>query len=219
MAQSQRIFQDRAAAGRELARAILQLKPRSPALVLALPRGGVPVAYEVARAMRAPLDVLVVRKIGLPEQPEFAIGAIAVGDVLVRAARVADADPVFDEVVQRERRELLHRERLYRGGALPLSLHGKTAILVDDGLATGMTMLAAVRAARKAGAASVIAAVPVASTEAAAAVRAEADDLVVLMSPPSFNAVGEWYRTFDQVGDAEVRTLLARDTRSDPHSR
>jgi len=206
-------FIDRSAAGVQLAAAIRRLKPRPPLSVLGLPRGGVTVAFEVARILKAPLDVLVVRKIGMPGQREFAIGAIAWGGIVMRdpaAARFGPDERAFEELVRHERHELERREHLYRGGLPSLDLHGTTAVLVDDGLATGSTMLAAVRAARHAGATRVIAAAPVASEEASARVAEEADQLAILLTPPFLQSVGEWYEDFTQVEDDEVRELLRR---------
>jgi len=211
-------FSDRRSAGRELAHPLRAANLPTNLLVLGLPRGGVPVAYEVAQTLNAPLDVLIVRKIGAPFQPELAIGAIASGGIVVRDAEAADyldiSDATFQRLLQRERVELERRESSYRHGRAPLQLQGKTVILVDDGLATGTTMVSAVRAARAAGAASVIVAAPVASTEAMALLRPEADQLVVLQVPPHFLAVGEWYQHFDQTGDEEVRELLTRSSRA-----
>ena len=179
-------------------RAFENLRLRRPILVLGLPRGGVPVAYEVALALRAPLDVLVVRKIGMPGQPELAIGAVAAGGIIVRepgsVGHLAALDTRFEQLAQRELAELDRRERAYRAGLPPLDLRGQTVVLVDDGLATGATMVAAVRAARAAGAAFVIVAAPVASDEAAAVVGAEADQLAILQVPPLLFAIGAWYR-------------------------
>jgi putative phosphoribosyl transferase len=210
-------FTDRTAAGRELAAAVARLRLSRPLLVLALPRGGVPVAFEVARALNAPLDVLVVRKIGMPGQPEVAIGAIAAGGVVVRepgnVANMAGLDLHFGRIAQRERAELERRERAYRTDLPPLELHGQTAVLVDDGLATGATMLAAVRSARRAGAAAVIVAVPVASDEAVALVSAEADRVVALLIPQFMYAIGAWYASFPQLDDTEVCALLERARR------
>ena len=205
-------FVDRRAAGRQLATAVAALGLRPPLVVLGLPRGGVPVAFEVARALHAPLDVMLVRKVGMPGQPELALGAIATGAVTVRQPlRYAGYGPdaqEFAALAERERGELERREQLYRVGRPPLELKGKTAVLVDDGLATGATMLAAVRAARKAGAAAVVAAAPVASDEAAALIGAECDAIVILGIPPLLRAVGEWYLDFGQVEDREVCELL-----------
>jgi predicted phosphoribosyltransferase len=210
-----RVFADRSAAGRELAGAVLKLKLRPPVLVLGLPRGGVPVAYEVARALHAPLDVLVVRKIGMPGQPELAIGAIASGDVIVREADMAGLDIPFEQIAKRERVELERREQAYRAGLPPLDLPGRAVVLVDDGLATGATMVAAVRAARKAGAASVVVAAPVASDSAVALVGAEADQLAILEIPPFLLSIGAWYANFEQIEDAEVCALLERGRRTE----
>lgn len=209
-----RTFADRRSAGMALAKAMGRLQLPSSAVVLGLPRGGVPVAFEIARVRRAPLDVLVVRKIAMPGAPELAIGAIATGGVVVRESglegRLRLAGIAFDELVRAERRELDRRERVYRAGAGPLDLQGQTAILVDDGLATGATMLAAIRAARKAGATRVVAVAPVASDEAAALTRHEADDTLYLKIPAHLDSVGEWYDDFHQLDDADVCDLLQR---------
>jgi putative phosphoribosyl transferase len=214
MVRSLHAFADRKTAGVALARAVQRIKLTPPVLVLGLPRGGVPVAYEVAQALRAPLDVMVVRKIGLPGQPELAIGSIASGNIIVREPgaeeHLAAFDVPFEELAELERTELKRRERAYRADAPPLDLRGQTVVLVDDGLATGATMLAAVRAARHAGAASVIVAAPVASDEAAAVVGAEADEMVILKTPAFMFAIAQWYKNFEQVEDAEVRALLDR---------
>lgn len=216
---AERIFPDRATAGaalgRELARRLLT---PPPLLVLGLPRGGVPVAYEVAQRLKAPLDVMLVRKIGMPGWPELAIGAIASGNILVHKPPLEKEVPAetFDRLAEEQRRELVRREQTYRGGRPPLELRGKTVILVDDGLATGSTMLAAVRAARKAGAAAIVVAAPVASREAADLVRAEADTVVILQTPEVLFAIGEWYQQFEQLEDDEVTRLLARGNLRDP---
>jgi putative phosphoribosyl transferase len=216
-----RVFADRAAAGRELARKLgselARGKRRTPLIVLGLPRGGVAVAAPVASALHAPLDVLVVRKVGYPLQPELAIGAIAAGGIVVRDAPpahrwlgpAAGDDAAFEQIVAREHRELERREALYRAGREPLDLKDKTVLLVDDGLATGSTMIAAVRAARKAGARAIIAAAPVASPQAIERVSAEADDVVVLVAPQMLFSIGEWYDRFEQLSDAEVSRLLS----------
>ena len=212
-----RVFFDRAAAGAELARALSRRSLTPPVIVLGLARGGVAVAAPVAKALRAALDVMVVRKVGMPGQPELAIGAIAPPNIVVREPRVADElseyddlqDEAFERAVNEQRRELERREQLYRRGLPPLDLAGKTVILVDDGLATGATMLAAMRAARAARAARIVIAAPVASPDAAALVAAEADEVVILETPPLY-AISQWYEEFDQVEDQEVCRLLAR---------
>ncbi|MFO1402369.1 MAG: phosphoribosyltransferase family protein [Steroidobacteraceae bacterium] len=206
-------FHDRSAAGRELGAALARRKYAAPPLVLGLPRGGVPVAYEVAHALHAPLDVMIVRKVGMPGQPELAIGAIASGNIVVRdpdTLRYLPEGADFDALAARERIELERRERAFRGGRPPLALHGRSVILVDDGLATGSTMLAAVRAARQAGAGEVIAAAPVSSHEAVALLTPECDAVEFLLVPPSLAAIGQWYQDFEQTPDEEVTRLLAR---------
>jgi predicted phosphoribosyltransferase len=180
-----------------------------PTIVLGLPRGGVPVALEVARALDAPLDVMLVRKIGMPGQPELAIGAVAAGGILVREPHLAAGlEPAFERIAARERQELERREQTYRPLLPPLDIVGKTVILVDDGLATGSTMLAAARAARQAGAAVVVVAAPVASHEAVARLKAEADAVIVVQTPPLLASIGEWYEHFEQLEDSAVRRLL-----------
>jgi predicted phosphoribosyltransferase len=207
-----RVFADRAAAGQALAAELARSMPGAPLVILGLPRGGVPVAFPIAEALGAPLDVMVVRKVGMPGQPELAIGAVASGGVTVRepsaAAYAAGVEPAFERLAAKERIELERRERTYRGGLPPLELTGQHVILVDDGLATGSTMLAAVRAARQGGAASVTVAAPVASREAAALVGAEADALALLQTPAALFSIGEWYENFEQLEDEEVCRLL-----------
>jgi len=207
-----RTFPDRAAAGAALARELEGRNFAKPLLVLALPRGGVPVAHEVARVLDAPLDVMLVRKVGMPGQPELAIGAVASGGIVVHEPGIENDFPglaeTFERIAAQERLELERRERLYRVGLRPLELKGKTVILVDDGLATGSTMLAAVRAARAGGAAAIVVAAPVASPQAAALLRAEADDVVILQTPAMLVAIGEWYEDFSQLDDATVCRLL-----------
>jgi putative phosphoribosyl transferase len=204
------MFADRVDAGEQLgARLREQLGASPDRLVLGLPRGGVPVAAEVARALEAPLDVLVVRKLGAPGQPEVAIGAIGPdGAMLLHAhGRAIDAG-VVDRIRSRELAELERRERAYRGDRGPLELAGRRVVIVDDGIATGATMLVAVQAARALGAAEVIATAPVAAPDARDAVAAVADRVVVLDAPARFWAVGEWYADFRQTDDAEVIALL-----------
>jgi putative phosphoribosyl transferase len=210
----QRIYADRADAGRALADALESRRAAPGAIVLGLPRGGVPVAYEIAARLDLPLDVLVVRKLGLPWQPELAMGAIASGGALVRNEEVmryldgrVDA---FEAVRARELHELERRERDYRGDRPRLDLRDRTAIVVDDGLATGATMEAAVRALKGSGAKRVVVAVPVASSEARDRIAAVADEVVCLATPMFFSAVGQWYREFGQTSDEEVRDLLVR---------
>ena len=209
---SERIFPDRVTAGAALGRELQRRRLKPPLLVLGLPRGGVPVAYEVAQVLKAPLDVMLVRKIGMPGWSELAIGAIASGNIVVHKPPLEkEIQPeTFDRLVEEQRRELERRERTYRAGRPPLEMAGKTVILVDDGLATGSTMLAAVRAARKAQAAAVVVAAPVASAEAADLVRTEADSVVILQTPAVLFAIGEWYQHFEQLEDDDVTRLLAR---------
>ena len=208
-----RRFKDRAAAGIALAHALKRRSLKPPLLVLGLPRGGVAVADKVASELGAPLDVMLVRKIGMPGQPELAIGAIASGNIVVHEPRIDKEIPglahTFNMLVEAERRELERRERVFRSGLAPLTLKDKTVILVDDGIATGSTMLAAVRAARKAGATTIIAAAPVASAEATELIRGEADEVLIVQVPALLFAIGEWYEQFEQIEDAEVSRLLA----------
>ena len=206
-------FENREDAGRRLAGALADYRGLENALVLGLPRGGVPVAAEVAAALQLPLDVLCVRKLGVPFQRELAMGAIASGGAVVRNEEVLAGWPAataaFERVLAQELGELARRERAYRGSAPPLKLQGRTVIIVDDGLATGATMEAAVRALRSLQASRIVVAVPVASPEAHARIAAVADEVVTLATPQGFSAVGEWYRDFDQTSDAEVTRLLA----------
>ena len=213
----ERIFADRASAGVALGRELQRRTLRPPVLVLGLPRGGVPVAYEVAQMLNAPLDVMLVRKIGMPGWPELAIGAIASGNIMVHKPPLGEEVPAetFNRLVKEQRRELGRREQIYRGGRRPLELKGKTVILVDDGLATGSTMLAVIRAARKAHAAAIVVTAPVASREAADLVRAEADSVVILQTPAVLFAIGEWYEHFEQLDDEDVNRLLARANHRD----
>jgi putative phosphoribosyl transferase len=205
-------FRDRAEAGRLLGAKLAGRDWPKDSIVLALPRGGVPVAFEVARALALPLDVIVVRKLGVPWQPELAMGAIASGGMrvldqeLIRLERISQED--VEAIAAREKLEAERRERLYRAARPPLELRDRTVILVDDGLATGSTMLAAVRCVKSLQSSSVIVAVPVASRQACAHLRQVADECVCLAVPEPFGAVGEWYEDFQQTGDAEVRDLL-----------
>ena len=207
-------FKNRSEAGRFLAEQLSAYANRPDTLVLALPRGGVPVAYEVAKALGAPLDVFQVRKLGLPGHEELAMGAIATGGVRVRNPEVVEylriPDEVIDEVTARERQELERRERLYREDRPALSPRGRVVILVDDGLATGSTMLAAVLALRQQQPASIVVAVPVAAKQTCEELRTVADEVVCAVTPDPFYAVGLWYEDFSQTTDEEVRELLAR---------
>lgn len=207
-------FEDRSDAGRHLAKELRHYRGRSDVVVLALPRGGVPVGYEVAEALAAPLDVFVVRKLGVPGQPELAMGAIATGGVRVLnedlVRRLSIPERVTDQVTERERRELERRERTYRGGGAPPAIGGKTVILVDDGLATGATMRAAVMALKALGPEAIVVAVPTASPETCEEFRGEVDDVVCVHTPQPFHGVGRWYRDFSQTTDADVQELLSR---------
>jgi putative phosphoribosyl transferase len=220
-------FENRSDAGRRLATELRTYADRQDVIVLALPRGGVPVGFEVAMAIDAPLDVFVVRKLGLPWHEELAMGALASGGVrildndLIRIARVSEED--VRRVTATEQAELERRERLYRGDRPFPNLAGKTAILVDDGLATGSTMRAAVAALRQEGPALVVVAVPVASPDTCNAFRNIADDIVCAETPEPFIGVGMWYEDFSQTTDDEVHELLerardARETTSKTHS-
>jgi len=208
-----RFFRDRREAGRLLAAKLTAYANRPDVIVLALPRGGVPVAYEVARALNAPLDIFLVRKLGVPGYEELAMGAIATGgirvlnDQLVGGLRIPDY--VVDEVAASEQQELARRERLYRGDRPAPDVRGRTVILVDDGLATGATMLAAVKALRQQQPARIVVAVPTASPETCGQLRAEVDDIICAITPEPFHAVGLWYEDFSQTTDEEVRDLLA----------
>jgi putative phosphoribosyl transferase len=206
------LFNDRRDAGRQLARALAHHSGVPGLLVLGLPRGGVPVAAEVARALGGELDVLVVRKLGLPWQPELAMGALASGGAqvlnreVIELAGVGEAE--FQRVLERERAELARRERLFRGERAPLAVAGRSVIVIDDGVATGATLRAGLAALRALGPARLIAAVPVAPPDALASLAREADEVVCLASPDDFMAVGAAYRDFEQTSDAEVRALL-----------
>lgn len=207
-------FRDRRDAGRRLAADLAAYANRPDVLVLALPRGGVPVASEVARALDAPLDVFVVRKLGVPGHEEYAMGAIASGGAVllnehvVRSVGVTQAE--VQRVLQSERRELERREERYRGDRPAPPVAGSTVILVDDGLATGSTMMVAVSALREEKPARIVVAVPVASPDTCAAMRRAADDVVCSMTPEPFQAVGLWYDDFSQTSDEEVHELLER---------
>ena len=210
-------FRDRSDAGRHLAAKLAPYADRPDVLVLALPRGGVPVGYEAARELGAPLDVFLVRKLGLPGHEELAMGAVATGGVRVLNDQVVRAlgvpDYVIDAVAAWEEQELARRERLYRGDRPPPDVRGRTVILVDDGLATGATMHAAIQALREQQPARIVVAVPTASPETCERLREEVDDVICAVTPEPFYAVGLWYENFSQTTDEEVRELLARAAR------
>lgn len=207
-------FRNRQEAGRALAQALEAYRDRGDVVMLALPRGGVPVGYEVARALGAELDLMLVRKLGFPGQEELAMGAIATGGVQVlneEVVRQASIPPqVIERVAQQERRELERRQQAYRGDRPLPQIAGRCVILVDDGLATGSTMRAAVRALRQQGPGRVVVAVPVAPPETCQVLRQEVDEVVCLMTPRAFGGVGRWYEDFSQISDEEVRWLLQR---------
>jgi putative phosphoribosyl transferase len=206
-------FRNREDAGRQLAARLDAYQNRPDVVVLGLPRGGVPVAYEVAHHLAAPLDVFVVRKLGLPGQSELAMGAIAGGSVEVLNHDVIDhlgvPRAVVDRVVERERAELQRREMAFREGRVALDVAGKTVVVVDDGLATGSTMEAAIAALRQIGPARIVVAVPVGAAETCARLQTTADEVVCLATPWPFSAVGQWYEDFAQTTDQEVRALLS----------
>ena len=207
-------FRNRTDAGRQLAEKLAAYTNRPGVLVLALPRGGVPVGFEVARALGAPLDVFLVRKLGVPGYEELAMGAVATGgvrvlnDEIVRGLGISEHE--IDAAAARELQELARRQRLYRGDRPLPDVAGRTVILVDDGLATGATMRAAIQALRQQQPARIVVAVPTASPDTCEALKAEADDVVCAMTPEPFLAVGHWYEDFTQTTDDEVRELLAR---------
>jgi putative phosphoribosyl transferase len=207
-------FANRSEAGKCLARALNAYAGRKDILVLALPRGGVPVALEIAKALGAELDVIVVRKLGVPYQEELAMGAIASGGAKVLNEDVISSlglsEETIEAVVRKEAQELSRRERLFRGERPFPEVKGRTVILVDDGLATGATMRAAVAALRQLQPAAIVVAVPVAPPDTVAKLRKEVDDLICLATPENFYAVGQWYVDFSQVSDEEVRQLLAK---------
>jgi len=213
-------FFDRTEAGLFLAETLSTYANRDDVVVLALPRGGVPVAAEVAKNLNAPLDVFVVRKLGLPGHPELAMGAIASGGVRVFNGEVVNAlrisDEVIDAVSAEELIELQRRERAYRAGLPPLDVEGKTAIVVDDGVATGSTMLAAVSALRQLNAARIVVAAPVIASSTYSDMQRAADEVAAVMMPEHFYAVGQWYEDFFQTSDQEVRDLLAEASRRQP---
>jgi len=208
-------FLNRSVAGRMLATRLKDYARRKDVLVLALPRGGVPVGYEVAGALGAELDVLIVRKLGVPGQPEYAMGAVASGGAQYLNNEVLNFAKVspraLQAVLDEERAELTRREKLYRGARPPLEIEGRTVIVVDDGIATGASMRAAVMALRSLHPARIVVAVPVAPASAEEAFRGVADEFVCVQNPAGFYAVGQFYDDFSQTTDAEVRGLLSRN--------
>jgi putative phosphoribosyl transferase len=209
-------FRDRSEAGKLLAERLGAYANRSDVIVLALPRGGVPVAYEVARTLNAPLDVLIVRKLGMPGQPELAMGAIASGGVRVLNEELLMSYPISDEVIEsvatQEQKELVRRERIYRGDRPAPDVRNRTVILVDDGVATGTTMRSAIETLKKLRAAEIVVAVPVAPESARDEFQRLKDHIVFICldTPEPFYAVGLWYEDFPQTSDEEVRELLKR---------
>jgi putative phosphoribosyl transferase len=210
-------FRDRTEAGRVLATRLQAYANRADVLILALPRGGVPVGFEVAKALNAPLDIFLVRKLGVPGQEELAMGALASGGVrvlnedVVRYLRISEA--TIDAVAKQEQRELERREQLYRDGRPAIDVHGRTVILVDDGLATGSTMRAAILALRPQHPAGIVVAVPVAAASTYEEFASEVDDVICASTPEPFRAVGLWYVDFTQTTDQDVHDLLARTAR------
>jgi predicted phosphoribosyltransferase len=206
------VFLDRRDAGRVLARALETWRGRADTIVLGLPRGGVPVAYEVACALNLPLDIFVVRKLGVPGQQELAMGAIASGGTVTINQKVVEQRSipraVIESVIERENQEIARREHVYREGRAPAGLEGLTTIVIDDGLATGASMLAAVRALRSR-ARRVVAAVPVAAESSCNELKSEVDEIICTSTPNPFRAVADFYRNFDQTSDDEVRALLS----------
>ncbi len=211
------LFRDRREAGRLLAQRLATLTDHPDLLVLALPRGGVPIAYEVARALRAPLDIVLVRKLGVPGHAELAMGAIAEGGVRVlnhAVIRELDiSEDIIDHIAREEQRILEQRRRLYRGERRPPTVEGMRVILIDDGLATGMTMMAAIEVVRRGGPAGIIVATPVAAPESVAEIETLVDDVVTLATPEFLYAIGMWYSDFTPTSDEEVCTLLAEALR------
>lgn len=207
------MFRDRTDAGRSLAARLQAYKDRPDVVVLALPRGGVPVGFEIARELHIPLDIFLVRKLGVPGQEELAFGAIASGGTQVLdhelIAAIGLRAQEMEQIVAREQRELNRREQAYREGRSRVDVQGRTVILVDDGLATGASMLAAIRALRAAHPAQIVVAVPVAAAATCERIRREANEIVCAETPEPFWSVGTWYADFNQTSDDEVRRLLA----------
>lgn len=211
------IFSDRKEAGQILAGQLASYGGRKDVIVLGIPRGGVPVAFEIATALGAPLDVFVSRKLGVPGQEELAFGAIATGGVRILDDEVVEAVGVDSEeierITERETRELERRERAYRGGRAALNVEGQCVILVDDGIATGSSMLAAIKALRRLKPERIVVAAPVAPLSTYGHLKAEVDDLVCTLTPEFFQAIGQFYEDFSQVTDEEVKSLLQRSAR------
>lgn len=214
-------FKDRRDAGKVLAQKLSAYAGLSDVIVLALPRGGVPVAYEVALALNAPLDIFIVRKLGLPGREELAIGAIASGGVRVLNEDIIHAlnlpEELIDRIAQQELQELGRREQNYRGDRPAPDVHDKTVILVDDGLATGASMRAAVTGLRAQDPAHLVIAVPTAAPETCEAFKFEVDEMICAMTPDPFDGVGRWYEDFSQTTDEEVRTFIEEATRQVLH--
>ncbi|WP_448646668.1 phosphoribosyltransferase [Pseudomonas mohnii] len=223
----QTTLQDRVEAGQRLVEPLLKYAQRPDVIVLALPRGGVPVAYQVVKALDVRLDLMLVRKLGVPSNPEFAMGAIASGGIQIRNEDAMRAHPIspaaFEAVVARETQELQRRERLYRGARPPLHLKGQVVILIDDGLATGASMMAAIRAVRLQAPARIVVAVPVAPLETVEMLSFEVDEVICPLMPEWMMSIGYWYLSFPQTSDEEVIDLLhrawQREAASDTSSR
>jgi len=217
------IYRDRSEAGKELATRLSAYKHRDDVLVLALPRGGVPVAFEVAQALETPLDVFLVRKLGVPDHKELAMGAIATGGVRVLNEEVVDylkiPDSVIESIAADELKELKRRELAYRGNRPEPDVKGKTVILVDDGLATGSTIRAAAQALRQQQPARIVVAVPVSAPETCDEYRIGVDEIICAATPDPFWGVGLWYHDFSQTTDAEVRELLERARKSEKYTK
>ncbi|MDY7553293.1 phosphoribosyltransferase [Pseudomonas veronii] len=210
----QTLWQDRSVAGQSLVEPLLRYARRPDVIILALPRGGVPVAYEVATALQVRLDLMVVRKLGMPSQPEFAMGAIASGGIQIRNEEVLRAHSIdqdsYDAVVAREARELSRREQVYRGTRAPLQLKDQVVILIDDGLATGASMLAAIQAVQVQAPARIVVAVPVAPLDTVETLRCIVSEVICPLIPERMMSIGYWYSNFPQTTDAEVIELLQR---------
>lgn len=217
----QPLIEDRRSAGKALARRLSDYAHRRDVMVLALPRGGVPVAYEIAQALSLPLDVMLVRKLGLPFHPECAMGAIAVGNVRVLDQACIDSNRIsqqqVDEVTNKERAELVRREQCYRNHRPWPDLAGQSVVLVDDGIATGATMYAAIKALKRQQPKEVIVAVPVAPEDSVERLHRQVDKVICLHTPSPFYAVGRWYQRFPPVSDEEVSALLSMSYCGEPH--